>query len=77
MIHIISLLSLEALVLVSLVSRKWENLVKNFLSMKSSSLNLDEMSIYTNKESWGHRAVPEYLEAPGKFEKRPSEVEIN
>jgi hypothetical protein len=44
MIHIISLLSLEALVLVSLVSRKWENLVKNFLSMKSSSLNLDEMT---------------------------------
>ncbi|KAK2430588.1 hypothetical protein QL285_028908 [Trifolium repens] len=67
MIHIIFLLSLEALVLVSLVSRKWEYLVKNFLSMKSSSLNLDEMSIYTNKESWGQDVRKQLLTSQKAF----------
>lgn len=45
--YVFSLLSLEELMVVSFVSKKWEHLVKSYLSMVSSSINLDELNMST------------------------------
>ncbi|KAK7313685.1 hypothetical protein VNO77_38877 [Canavalia gladiata] len=45
LLHIFSFLPLEALIIASLVSKRWEHMVRNLLSRTPSSLNLDEHEI--------------------------------